>query len=123
MLFGTIIRSAPLTARVERRVEQPEGADDALVVDPAALELDALADTEGPRTQQHHPREQVAQGLLGRQARDDRREGRAHGQRLGLDPGDPEGDQQHDHHAAQSHEEPHGAGGGGVHPAEEGRPQ
>ena len=91
----------------ERRVEQAERRHDALELagQAARLEADAVADAERPRRDQHQARDEIAERLLRGETEDDRGDGTTDGQRLGLEPGDPQRRQRRDGQEGQADEE------------------
>lgn len=94
-------------------VEQALVGHGALHVHAEAVEAHAVTHAEGPRREQHHAGDHVAEGLLGGQAEHPRGEARAGRQRAGVQAGQPQAHERPDDHGAQAQNEAHDAGGAG----------
>ena len=90
-LFGTMIRSA---AASERHVEEPERADDPLDCPASAPPSRTRSPTRNGRVLAGPAGEHVAERLLGRETEHHRRERTADRERR-VQPGDPQGDDDH----------------------------
>src|SRR4051794_8590556 len=113
----------PVGAVDKGRIEEPEGADDPLHASRhgAAAKAHALAAAEGPGREEHHPGKEVSDRLLRSKTENHRCDRAADGKRVSVEPGDPQGDDDHRRDREQPYEEPGGSGGGGIHPAHEHR--
>ena len=87
----------------------------------ARVEADPVADPERPCAQQHGARDQVADRLLRRESEEHRGDGTTDGERLRLEPGDAEGDEDREDDREEPDQKAERAGGAGVEALEEDR--
>jgi len=92
----------------ERRVEETQLSHDTLgpARQDTTLQANALADAKRPIGDQDDAGEQIAENLLGGETDDHSRESTPHREGTAIQPGDPQGDEQHHDDREQPYEEP-----------------
>jgi hypothetical protein len=113
-----------VVAAAQDRVEQAEPHDRPVdrARGRARVEPDAIADPEGACAQEHGAGDEVPHRLLSGKTEQHSRQGTADRERLRLQPGDPQRDEDGDCDGEEADQEIERAGGARVEPLEEGRP-